>query len=235
MSNTYRYNHHSVTHRRAFLIVVGITAVILGAVGFIIYRDISKNGNASVESEGRIVGQVVGDNTVAGLKVDNELFSLELPEDWVELKTTDTKLEKSYSWQSTKENQSSRWIKLYVDRIPADIAVNRLLPVSVKGSALSIGAVSDNCATFTEGGTLDAHEASKLKPSPAQWQEVRFICDLPGVIDNKVGVSAPGEVNSIVMTGASGGEHRYFFVYTDHTIQPNYTILKDAVESFRVR
>lgn len=234
MNNTYKYNHHSVRHHRAFWVVLGITIFVLAPVAFFIYKDISNNGSVSVEGEGRIVGQVVGDNS-DGFAVNEELFSLSLPEDWKELERADTAVERSITWVATKENQDARWLTLYIDKIPPEIAVNRLLPVTIRGTGLVLGDVSDNCATFTEGGSLNVNEAAKLRPTVAQWQEVKFICNLPAVIDNEVGVSTSQGINTITMSGAKGGEHTYFFLFTDHTIQPNYTILKNAIESFRVK
>lgn len=111
------------------------------------------------------------------------------------------------------------------------MSVNRLMPVTVQGGSMSVGNISDNCATFT-GDASDANK-SRSGQLKARWSGVDFICSM-GSIDNQVGVGAPGGINEISLTG-SQGTHKYFFLYIDRTIQPDYTILEDALTSFRAK
>jgi hypothetical protein len=50
-----------------------------------------------------------------------------------------------------------------------------------------------------------------------------------------VGTSSPQEINTVTVTGPSTGTHKYFFVYTDNSAEPDYTIFTDALQSFKAR
>lgn len=235
ISKTYRYDHRTTKHRHAVAIIVSVCLVILVPIAFLIYRDVVKNGSASSKGTSKTVGQVIGDNSLHGYRVEEPFFSMQLPSDWKETSRRNQNGEQSITWQATKKYQDDRWLKVYIDSVPQELPVNRLLPVTVQGNSLSAGDISDNCATFTGGGTLDTSKAFLLKPTLAKWQGVDFICNLPNVVENQVGIGATGGVNQIVVTGETKGTHRYFFLYTDHNIQPNYTIPTDAMNTFRAK
>jgi len=142
----------------------------------------------------------------------------------------------SISWQATAKGADNRYLTIYIDTIPATKPVNRELPVTVHGNQLSPGELSDNCSDFTTGGTMNVSQAEKLPPTPSVWQGVNFICNIPQVINDLVGTGAVGDgVNTVTITGPTGGTHNYFFLYTDLNIQPDYTILSNAVQSFRAK
>lgn len=235
MRKVYRYDHRSAKHHRTAIVIIVVVVLLIAPIVYFVYRDIVSNSSSVVDGQTKVVGQVVGGDDTGGFKVDEPLFSMTLPSDWKQTGRFTSTTEQSITWQAGKKNEDNRWLKLYIDTIPADIAVNRMLPVTVNGDSLTTGDVSDSCATFTGGGTLDAQKATLLRPAPAKWQGVDFICNLPSVVENQVGVAAVGGVNKIVIEGPTKGTHTYFFVYTDHNIQPNYTILSDAVESFRAK
>lgn len=235
MKKTYKYGHRSAKHRHVIAVVLIACLVIFGPLAFFIYRDISLNGSAAVEGSSQVVGQIQGmpENK---LVIDEATYSMELPDDWKEFERSDTEALKSVSWQSTKKNLDARKFTVYVDKIPANKPVNRLLPVTIQGSRFIVGSISDNCISFTGGGVANTDTSSQLKPALAKWQGVDFICNLPNFVENEIGVGTVGSpVNQVTITGESKGTHTYFFLYTDHTIQPDYTILSNALESFRAK
>ena len=109
------------------------------------------------------------------------------------------------------------------------------MPVEAVGSGLRHGSVSDNCAAYTEGGSFQANDALKAKDTPAKWEEVTFLCDLPKVFDNVIGTSSKEGINIVTVVGPKAGKHSYFFVYTDHNAHPNYEIFIDVIKSFKAR
>lgn len=160
---------------------------------------------------------------------------MQLPGDWKESRRITTTGSHTIIWQATKKGQDNRSLQIFVDTIPSSMPVNRLMPVTVQGSGLIAGDISDNCATFTGGGTLDTKQAVLQKPTLAKWQGVDFMCNLPNVVDNQIGVGAVGNpINQVTITGPAG-THKYFFLYTDRNIQPDYTILTDALQSFHAK
>lgn len=235
MDARYRYGHRPGRRRRTrVLIVLAVSLVILGIGGGIIGYDLYKNRNKPVSGAGRTVAQALDEN-VNKLSIDEPTFTMELPGDWKELERHSSNLTHSITWRSTQKNGDNRLLQLHIDIIPATKSVNRLLPVAAVGNGLTTnGDVSENCASFTKGGSFNTSEAQKQVDTPAKYQTIDFICDLPRVTDNEVGTGSKDGINMVKVKGAKG-EHKYFFVYTDHNIQPDYTILTNAIRSFKAK
>ncbi|PID32314.1 hypothetical protein CR970_00920 [Candidatus Saccharibacteria bacterium] len=201
----------------------------VGAGAYAIYYDLQRSDFTPVESQSRVVGQAVGAERNDKVKIDEPSFTMYLPGDWEEVNRVQR--EGLITWRSTIEGQDARSLTIFVDNIPEKMPVNRIMPVTVNETSLVPGDVSDNCTTFTGEGE-DA-DASTQTTAHGRWSGVDFICHMKG-IDNQVGVGAPGAINQVVMRG-SDGEHRYFFLYIERNIQPNYVILSDILRSFRVK
>ena len=210
---------------------VAIFLLCVLVIGGLIAYDIFKNRAGQQTGEANIT-QLTYDDQGPKMNINEPTYKMQLPGDWRETHRTNNKTENSVTWQATKPKEDNRFISVYVDTIPRNYAVNKLLPLEAVGSKLRRGEVSDNCAAYTAGGAIDADAASKSKVTLAKWEEVSFLCDLPRVFDNVVGTSSKEGVNIVGVTGEKKGKHNYFFVYTDHNIRPNYDILLDIVESF---
>lgn len=235
MDVRYQYDHKPGRRRRKYaLAVIGVSLLALGGLASYVVADIRKSQHTEVSGKAQTILQADNDS-INRLRVNEPLFAMELPGDWKELERRNDQVENSITWQSTKPSQEGRSLKLYIDIIPANMAVNRLVPVLAQGNMIVPGDISDNCATFTQGGTLNVHEAAKLKAAPAKWNKVDFICDLPRVNDNRVGTGSTEGNNSVTVTGPTKGAHKYFFLYTDHNIQSNYQILINAIRGFTAK
>jgi len=134
----------------------------------------------------------------------------------------------NYSWQGTNKN-NTRWLNVYMDTIPASLAVNRVLPVMGNGAALSLPTnVSDNCTTFT-----GASNSTQLSVT-AKWQGITFLCDTGNYVRDVVGTSSLEGVNTVSLSTTTSGNHHFFFTYTDNSSSPDYTIFTNALKSFRL-
>jgi hypothetical protein len=103
-----------------------------------------------------------------------------------------------------------------------------LLPIEADGDRLTIlNTVSDNCANFT-GTTV---QGKKPDTAPAKWSGVDFICDLVTYTRNVTGTGSVGTINRVNLTGEKGS-HQYFFVYTDNSSNPDYSIFTRSLQSF---
>lgn len=234
MSVHYRYDHQPVkTSRHRLVGVVVIVLVVVGAIAALLVLDIRRNKSKPASSQSTV--QQLLNESSQHITIDEPLFTFQLPADWKETGRKKSATENSISWQATKKNEENRFLTLYIDIIPTTKPINRLMPVMAAGSGLTVGDVSNKCETFTVGGTLNAQEAQKLKPAPAKLQEVNFICNLPGIVDNEVGSGSPEGINFVTVTGEKGGPHKYFFVYTDRNIQPSYSIFTNVLESFKAK
>ncbi len=232
MAAKYRADHKS-KHRARALTVVVICSLLLAATagGFVVF-DVLQNQEVAVRGVSRTVAQEVQGQTAQRVVVDEPLYTFTLPPDWKETARQTTASERSVTWQ-WQAKEANRWLKLYVDTIPANLAANRLLPVEVAhDTTITYGQLSENCATFTGPAGTAALQTNNPGPTRSKWQQIDFICDLTKFVENKVGVGSVEGINTISLTGPTGGSHRYFFLYTDHNIQPNYGILYDALRSF---
>jgi hypothetical protein len=218
--------------RRVALVVMSFMGVIVGAAGLLVYIDMQQNGSATVQGTSQTIVQAASADNKK-LFVSDPLFELELPGDWKEISRQNSVTERSITWQATKKDYDNRTLKLYIDKIPANIAVNKILPVTVTGTQLLPGDMSDNCITFTSGGTMNP-DAGKGHDKPAKWMGVDFICEMGTTIDNQIGVGSTAGVNQISVKG-SKETHKYFFVYADRNIRPDSSILKDALSSFKAK
>lgn len=229
MSAKYRHGHRAAKKHHFWVILLSVFLVI-GTSAFFIKKDLENNKDNSVVGVSRVVGQVVGEDT-QGFSIDEPYFSMRLPKDWKELRRTNSPSEQSIEWYSTAKGKEGRSLKIYVDIIPLELAVNRLLPVSAQGETISTGEVSDNCAAFT-GGTA---KAEKKPTALARWSGVDFLCNIEDFANNKVGTSSTGGINQVSVTGPVKGTHKYFFLFTDHNIQADNSILQNAIQSFRAK
>lgn len=236
MEVKYKYGRRPGRRRRTRVaIVLLISFLIIGGIASLVYLDLNKsNKNTVVNGPGRTVAQSV-DASQDVLRVDEPTFTMELPGDWKETGRKTTTSENSISWRATKKGEDNRTLTIYIDVIPATIAVNKLLPVSSVGSSLDFGDVSDNCATFTQKGSLDTSQAVKNQDSPAKYKQIDFICDLAQVVQNKTGTGSTDGINKVYVTGPAKGKHAYFFMFNDQNIQPNLTILTNAIKSFKAK
>ncbi len=166
------------------------------------------------------------------IEFKEKLFRFSLPDDWV-MQSKDPYL---YKLQATKKNASNRFLSIYVDTdLPAKMAVDRLLPVHYVNKTIVPGTISDDCQSFTGGSVSSAQEAQKLPDTPAKWEGVNFMCDLSHYNRNHVGIGSSDGINMVYLTGTDGVRHKIFFLYTDHNITPDYTILYEMLKSFRMQ
>lgn len=229
----YRYGHKSGKRRpRKALVILACSVMLVSLIGGLIYFDLRKQVSSEVQGESRVVSQVLSGNANQ-ITIDEPFFTMELPADWKETGRNTNNLYTSISWQAGIKGKDNRFLTLYIDRIPLDYPLNRLLPVRAQGNELSFGDLSDNCSNFTAGGTFDANKAAGLPPTKSKWQRVDFMCNLPRFIDNEIGTGTPEAMNSVTVTGPVQGTHKYFFVYTDRNFQPDYNIFYDVIRSFR--
>ena len=160
--------------------------------------------------------------------IDESFFSLDLPDDWEPTKPPNEPY-KIYAWQNTSQNKGVRTLHLYVDGAPR-LAVNRVLPIQADGARLvMLGDVSDNCVNFTDGA-----KSTGSSSLTGKWRGVNFLCDTANDQRDVVGASSPGKVDGVTLSSASG-RHSFFFVYTDNSATPDYSIFTDAVNSFRLK
>lgn len=138
----------------------------------------------------------------------------------------------SFTWLSSKSGSDGRKIEVFEDIIPVNYAVNRALVVTAENDRLQIeGAPSDNCVTFTR----DLSGIPNSVAAPAKWNNISFLCDRANQARNSIGTSSTDGVNTVILKTSLGVPHKYFFVYTDQSINPDPSAFLQALQSFRMK
>ncbi len=222
----YKLGHRrSRSLRNIYSIVAVILLVLLGA-GYIVANHYLKS-NTTLSQENALV-TVYGQSTEKKQLITESSFRFELPANWKKL-TVPKSMYQLYRWQGTSTDDKPRQLDIYVDELPTQLPINRLLPVEAEDNRITISnTVSDNCANFTGTNLAGQKPAS----APAKWSGVDFICDLATYTRNVTGTGSAGTINRVSLTGEKG-KHNYFIVYTDNSSNPDYGILTQALQSFR--
>lgn len=231
----YRYGHGTSKRRPKKALVVGIFSFLtLAIIVGIVFLDIRKSESPVVEGESRVVNQVLGD-TGENIVINEPTFTLQLPADWKEISRNKLSTYNSIDYQATAKGKDNRYLTVYVDRLPTEMPINRIVTVRTAGNTLKYDDVSDNCANFTIGGTQEGRIVTGARATLTKWNKVDFLCNLPQSIDNQIGIGTEGSINSVAVTGPTQGVHKYFIVYIDRNFQPDYSILYDVLTSFRAK
>lgn len=165
----------------------------------------------------------------------NEFFKITLYSSWESLgKTSPFANQVYYEFQDKAKDSTNRWLRVYVDVFPKDFPLNRLLPISVVDNSIVPGIVSDDCTTFT-GAPLSAGSGTTKTVADtwtARWQGVDFICSMTNP-QNYTGTASAEEGLGTTFINTNNTKHKYFFVYIDHNVRPDYSIFVDALKSFQ--
>ena len=158
-------------------------------------------------------------------------FNITLPDGWELLgKTRPYSNQEYYEFQSKVKDYENRWLRVYLDVFPPDYPLNRILPITVEGNKLIPGQMSADCKTF-EGSPGRGTGQASSQTWIATWEDVTFTCNMASPI-NHTGTGSAEEGIGVSVTGPQMGTHKYFFVYIDHNVRPELSILTDAVKSF---
>ena len=221
---------HAKAKKRTWRIVVFVIAALLligGVVAFWVLRGLQQAPTVPQA----VTREFADTRENTDRTFEQAGFSINLPADWV-VREEAGPLGR-YAWQATEKGADNRWLEVYTAGVPDNLAVNRLLPVTVEGGKIIVsGTVSDNCSTFgTQGVTPETRNQSNIV---TKWQGIEFLCDMANYTRNVVGVGTADTQNRVLVTNEVGTQRTFIFVYTDHNIHPNYQILENALKSVTV-
>lgn len=213
--------HHYWTLAAAVLILIGVA--IAGAIA----TRHALQSHTTITQSKPYIGTV--SNPSSHLRYQTKpSFRIGIPEGWEAAQPPNVPYT-VYSWRGTGVDAPRR-LDVYIDKIPSALAVNRLLPVAANGDRLVlVDTVSDNCVRFTARTAASAATGAEL----AKWSGVNFLCDVSNYERDVVGTGSPAGINTVPVRGAATGAHQVFFVYTDNSASPDYTIFEDIIKSFQ--
>ncbi len=230
MSQIYRYDRKPRKHlvKRSFstLLFIIIIVAVLILIAWLIING-TTNKKVHVEGPTTITGRIVA-VTYPTQTINQPFFTIKIPSAWHETEFTNNNLEYSITWMDANQSKDTRWLKIYVDKIPANLAINNLLPIYASGYGFKYGLLSDNCTNFTTHG-INAQTAA------ASYQGINFVCDIANIIGQVTGTGSAGTINKTAITGPSGQTHNYFFEYVERSGEPDYSYFDNALTSFRAK
>lgn len=166
----------------------------------------------------------------AKVQVDKPLFKLELPAGWKERGAELAVIPAAtYTFQSP--DKPAQLFALYIDAIPATMAVNGAVVVAPQGDGIISDTVSGNCTTYTDASKADP----RTKIAQARWQNINFLCDMANFNRGVVGTQSTEGINQVTVKGPTTGEHKLFIRYTDNTVSPNYNTLYEIIRSLHFK
>jgi hypothetical protein len=224
--------NHRLRKRKIFLkffiFVVPFLAILAVIAWFVFFRNDSSSSNFSkAGAEIAYVAPVTKDFT-------NNYFKITLPSTWADLgRKNPFSNQVYYEFQNTEKNYDNRWLRVYVDVFPQDFAITRLLPIMVVNNRFVPDSNwSEECKTFTGAPLSGNGQASGSWL--AKWKGISFYCDMNTLL-NYLGTASVDEGYGVSLVGNNGQHHKYFFVYIDHNVRPDYSILTNAVRSFEAK
>ena len=224
----YTVNKTRNRKKLAFSIMAGLLlvfAVIAGVFWIFVIRD-NDSSSANFNRTGGTVAVV----RPATEEFTTDEFSIELPSGW-KLKGKENPFadEVFYNFQSDTTDYTNRWLRVYVNVYPNDIELARLLPITVEANKIKPGLASNDCKTF-DGAPKQGTQASK-QVWTAVWEGISFNCNMTNQL-NYLGTATEQDGFGVPITGEKSGTNKYFFVYIDHNVRPDYSILNTALKSF---
>lgn len=223
--------------QKVFIKFVLVTLPILVIIGLALWFLLFRDQGTSSTNFAKVGGQVAV-VTPQTKDFSNEYFTVTLPSSWESLGRQNPYSNQVYfEYQSKLKNYDNRWLRVYVDVFPNDFAITRVMPISVNQNKVEVDGVesiSDECRTFTGAPLAGSSSSASSQTWAAKWKDIKFTCDM-NVALNYVGAASVEEGYGITLTNNDGAKHKYFFLYIDHNVRPDYSIFVGAVKSFKLK
>lgn len=223
------YQHGKKSHKpknpRVMLYVALVLGITLIVVAIILRKDLDTSTKEKTTDP--IITEVSQDagNT---LTIDEPLFTLKLPSDWVLKDRKNDHIANWYIWRSTRSDAPDRTLKLYIDLLPETHKLVRMQPLYVEGNKFRLGILSGECMYFAKDADNERGTGDN-SPVEAKWENVTFMCD-PINANQTIGTGT--EEGGI---GAKVGKHTFHFFYEDHDVRADDNIFQATLRSFEAK
>lgn len=227
----YRENiHKDARFRRRIVAAVGIFIAIGVAFAAVVGLDYLYTPQVISQTDGTVLGRQEASETQTRFEEDS--FSFSAPDGWIQVEPEKNVSSNHYMYRGDGAHISARSIEVYVGKLPANVHFNRLMLVQDDG-ARGIKPIkeSEDCYLYAnENGRAGDYIHS---PTDVKWENITFTCH-PSHNLNYVGIGTIDGGQGFAV-GDEGLQQSFYIVYTDHTIQPDNTIFKDILKSFKFK
>lgn len=228
----YRAGHRRKNQRRKKLLILGVCLfLIIGSIGAGLYLKEQLKPKTIVAQAKAKTKTVSYEETTK--HYDEANFRIDLPSSWQKIPSPPGPYT-TYNWQTSHKGTDGELITIYENTIPVNLAVNRVLIVEAAdgGSLSPKGSASDNCSTFTKGAAPTANQAGV----PAKWLGIDFLCDQSNQARDVIGTSSSDGINKIILKSPSTNRtFTYLFTYINHSINPDYSVFSNVLNSFKLK
>ncbi len=220
----YRFNKRIYKHKTRYISLIIICVII---IGLIVYFIIFLSHPKVIIHQSQAVVKYYSAPSSPNQTINEPDFTFSLPKTWRTV-TIHSSLYKMFQFQS---DNSSDVLDIYQTVIPVNMAVNRELSVQAAGSSILLnGTVSTNCVNFTK-----TNPNTLATVTSARWQGVNFLCDSGNYERDVVGTGSTAGVNTVVLRSPSLGTQQFFFTFTSYSVQPNFNVFYQVLNSFRLK
>lgn len=227
----YREGQKPKTKRRRWLfwLILLVLLSLLGYGGYIYVKNSLKPDTRVTQSKGI---QTVIRYDKKTKHYDEPDFGIDLPATWQPV-TREAGPYQTYTWQTSDRGTNGQLFQIFEDTIPVNFVVNRALIVAGEGDHMTLnGEASDNCVTYTKGVAQVNNNVGAI----AKWQGVDFRCDTSNQERTVVGTSSSDGINTVILRNpGTGHSHKFLFVYTSHSLNPDFTVFYGALQSLKMQ
>lgn len=121
----YQFGKPVKTHAPKMWLGIVTVVLIAIAVGYLIL--VKNQTGTKIKNDTTPLITKIGNGNESSVTVDEPLFTMDLPGQWKETARNSDPHYQSIQWNFAGTPSAGRWIRVYVDSIPADFAVNYLL------------------------------------------------------------------------------------------------------------
>lgn len=135
-----------------------------------------------------------------------------------------------FVYRSSQKNIVRRDLTVYVNSLPDNLLLTRVLPVEAEDDHLVIGEISSHCRDYLRGRIQPANNS----PIEGSVESVRIKCQIDGT-SNTVGTGKKNGSYQISLTGKSGQSNKYYLLYHDLQFTPQLGDFANIARSFHVK
>ncbi len=220
----YRFNKRIYKHKTRYIFLFTVSLIF---IGLIVYFVILLSHQKATIHQSQAIVKYYSAPSSPNQTINEPDFTFSLPKTWRTV-SIHSSLYKIFQFQS---NRSNDVLDIYQSVIPVNMAVNRELSVQAVGSSILLnGTVSSNCINFTK--TSSNTTATIVS---ARWQGVNFLCDSGNYERDVVGTGSKAGINTLILRSPSLGAQQFFFTFTSYSVQPNFNVLYQVLNSFRLK